>query len=186
MNDHADENTDLTPRLFVALWPEPSLHEQLVSLSRVLRGASATARWVPGERLHLTVQYLGRLPVSAFDDLVQALGSVDFEGFTLLLDRLGVFERARVLWLGPGRPPPPLARLHERLASALEGFGTSPLHGRYRPHVTLARKWRGAPPATGREIEALLPVVWTPLDFVLVESLDGPDGVSYRVIRRFC
>ncbi len=185
MNDQTDEKTDLTPRLFVALWPEPELREQLVLLSRALRGASSNARWVPGERLHLTLQYLGRMPVSLFDDLVQALGSVDFEGFTLSLDRLGVFERARVLWLGPGRTPPPLARLHERLLSALDGFGASPLHARYRPHVTLARKWRGEPPVIGRELEALLPVVWTPQGFALVESLDSPEGVSYRLIRRF-
>ncbi len=173
----------LTPRLFFALWPDDALRHRLHALVRTLKSRHP-ARWVPPERLHLTLHYLGRLPVADLEHWIGAAEAVPVMPFELRLDRLGVFSRPRVLWLGADRAPPPLQALHDALTAGLEPLGYRPHHEQYRPHVTLARKWRGAPPPQ-QEVEAWLPVDWSVTEFVLVESRDTPSGVDYRVIRRF-
>jgi 2'-5' RNA ligase len=106
------------------------------------------------------------------------------EGFRLELDRLGCFERARVLWLGPSRQPQALAMLQANLGERLAEVGYRAGFDRYRPHVTLARKLRSLPGGLTLP-DGALPVAWPVDAFVLIESVDTPAGVDYRVLERY-
>ena len=182
MNEHHVLNPeDPGPRLFFALWPGDDIRDRLAEEQHRLELAFRHARWIPRERLHLTLHFLGRLPPGKARRLRVLARDIEGAGFELALDWLGCFERARVLWLGPSRLPAALLRLHAQLGERLAETGYRMQFDRYRPHVTLARKVRTIPPG----IAAPEPIRWPVRDFVLVESVDRPGGVAYRVVERY-
>ena len=179
-----NEETALSPRLFFALWPNPALRGELAAFQRSLRQSTGKGRWLPPQRLHLTLYYLGRLPLPVAEAVRRGARGIEAPAFSLQLDRLGCFERARVLWLGPSRVPQALTELHRALRALPETGSHETQPTRFRPHVTLARKLGTLPElpeAAGRQ----LPLAWQATDFALIESVDTPDGVEYRVVERY-
>lgn len=98
------------------------------------------AKWLPPEKLHVTVIFLGNLTperVDAVKPIVDAL-ALRHRPFSLQLRGAGTFVTTRapsVLWLGVEGDLAPLHALHLDAAQAL-----GPHDARvYRPHLTLAR-----------------------------------------------
>ncbi len=168
-------------RLFFALWPDDDVRDRLVAEQRRLQAVFPRARWIPRQRLHQTLHFLGRLSPRQRRQARDDAEAIEGACFELALDRLGCFERARVLWIGPSRMPTALLDLHARLGERLAGIGYRMQFEAYRPHVTLARKLRSIPPG----VAAAEPIRWSVRDFALVESVDRPGGVAYRVIERY-
>jgi 2'-5' RNA ligase len=81
--------------------------------------------------------------------------------------------------LQPQRVPHAMAQLHRRLAGAL-GELELPVESRpFRPHVTIARRARGAVPPAQHDA---LP--WRAREgYALVQSLPG--GAGYEIVERF-
>jgi 2'-5' RNA ligase len=100
-------------------------------------------------------------------------------GFELTLDRIGCFERARILWLAPSSVPAALTRLEQLLWEGLTDRGFEREARIFRPHMTLARK--------SRNVDADVdPVVWPVTELVLLESAPAPRGGShYRPLGRW-
>jgi 2'-5' RNA ligase len=137
------------------------------------RGASP----VHTDKLHMTLHFLGNQPSESLPALLDGL-AVPFSPFRL---QLGVAE----LWhngiavLSPSAAPPALMDLHASLSAALPGVGLQPETREYRPHVTMARRARGAEiPANGPSID------WAVDHYALVESKTG-DGSGYTVLREY-
>jgi 2'-5' RNA ligase len=168
--------TSSSTRLFLALWPDAAVREQLREwrdLWNWPRGASP----VHTDKLHMTLHFLGNQPSDSLPALLDGL-AVPFSPFRL---QLGVAE----LWhngiavLSPSAAPPELLDLHAALSAALPGVGLQPETREYRPHVTMARRARGADvPASGPSID------WAIDHYTLVESKTG-DGSGYTVLREY-
>jgi 2'-5' RNA ligase len=165
-----------TTRLFLALWPDPAVREQLRAWRDLWdwpRGASP----VHTDKLHLTLHFLGNQPGESLPGLLDGL-AVPVTPFRL---RLGVAE----LWhngiavLSPSSVPQELLDLHAALSGALPGVGLQPEERAYRPHVTMARRAgkAGIPPG-GPGID------WRIDHYALVESKTG-DGSGYTVLREY-
>jgi 2'-5' RNA ligase len=171
----------LPERLFFALWPG---EDQRGSLARVQRGlAVSKGRPVHPQDIHVTLVFLGQVPPERRGCVERAAGQAAAQApagpFELVLDRIGCFPRARVLWCGADLCPPPLAALVASLTKELETCGFSPERRPYRPHATLVRK---AAPLRSRPLEP--PVRWPVEGFVLVASRDrGPP--RYEVLSRW-
>jgi 2'-5' RNA ligase len=165
-------------RLFFALWPDDDTRRAIVRASRTAV-RRAGGRPVRPENLHMTLAFLGAVPEPAVPAVTGAARTVGFPGATLTLDRLGHFERARALWLGPSAPVAPLDAFVERLWRALSWLGFERDHPGFRPHVTLCRKTARAPALEIR------PVVWTVRDWVLVQSDTLPEGPRYTPVARW-
>ena len=105
------------------------------------------------------------------------------EPFDLTLDGLGRFGH-RVLHASIGGELSTLRRLAERTDAASRRVGVDVPHGRYRPHVTLARARQRV---DLREVVAMQPSLevpsWTVLEIVLVHSVLGPDPRHETVAR---
>jgi len=165
-----------TTRLFLALWPEPAVRDQL----RTWRDAWAWphgATPVAAGKLHLTLHFLGSVP----SERVPAL----LDGFTLPFTPFTVDLGRAVLWphgiavLEPLEAPPDLLALHARLGEALTTLGLQPEARPYRPHVTMARRAGAAlPPQAGPSI------TWDVRGYALVESRPGAGG-GYTVLRAY-
>jgi 2'-5' RNA ligase len=164
-------------RLFFALWPSEALREALAPLHKLKRECGGRA--VATAKLHITLNFLGSIDGDTRDCLEQAAAEIAVPPFELILDQFGYWRRPRVVWFGCGETPDPLRQLVSELNRAIEGCGLQPERRPYHAHLTLLRKARQAP------IEAAPKLRWPLTEFVLVESITNPEGVEYRVLRRW-
>ena len=154
-----------TRKLFFALWPDEAQRAALATLQAPVAG-----RLTPPGKLHLTLAFLGHVPAAAVPALLGIRDLLAVPPLCLVIDCYGYFARPRIAWAGMTQVPDALVALHEELARKLEESGFSAAtHGAFKPHVTLAREARQAPPEA-----PAAPVVWTVDCAALVESL--PDG----------
>ncbi len=124
-------------RLFVALGLPPETRERLSRLACGLPGV----RWVPPENYHLTLRFLGEMPGHRAEELDMALSALRGRAFALLLNGVGVHEKAGrpvSLWAGVERNPQ-LEHLQNKIETAVQRVGFEPERRRFLPHVTLAR-----------------------------------------------
>jgi len=165
-------------RLFFALWPTAEEAEALTA--RAQCWVPEGARAVPVANLHLTVAFLGEQSEAVVPELIAlgeraALSSVD-----VALEHIGVFGRARVLWIAPRVPTAPLTNLRARLGGVLSEVGFSVDGRRFRPHVTLARKVPSSA-LEGLDLRVGEPrIAWTQSSFCLVCSRTLPTGAQYK------
>ncbi|MES2126480.1 MAG: RNA 2',3'-cyclic phosphodiesterase [Pseudomonadota bacterium] len=162
-----------TTRLFLALWPEQRVREQL-------RQARDTWTWpgkaspVLAERLHLTLHFLGDLPSARLPALAAGL-AVPFQPFELTLGTPVLWAHG-VAVLEPDAIEEALLDLQAALGRALAGLGVAADPRPYRPHVALARRAASAcvpPPGA--------PISWPVRGYALVQSKQG----NYTVVRQY-
>jgi RNA 2',3'-cyclic 3'-phosphodiesterase len=166
-------------RLFLALWPQPTVRSQLVDLQGQLVELPKVRPTLP-ENLHITLKFLGMVPQSEHDALREACRRVECEAVELVLDRVGRFPRGGIIWAGMNRVPGPLLELVASLDQALLSAGVgAPRREPWHAHCTLARK---APRTVSLDFE---PVVWPVDGFVLVASELAPEGPRYRIREMF-
>jgi len=123
------------------------------------------------------LHFLGNVSADYVDHLRAAM-RLRYQPFQLEFGRPEIWGGG-IAALCPDDTPEPLVELHALIGEVLLTAGM-PLDRRpYRPHVTLARRARGAlPPAQGLRLR------WQADDgFVLMESLSG--GRGYKVLDRF-
>lgn len=170
-----------THRLFFALWPGEDVRHAIAARAGDFDAACAPGgRAVVPQRYHLTLQFLGSfagLPEATVEGAIAAGERVHAPEFTLLLDRIGSFERNRVWWLGCD-PSPGLLHLRGELGRALAAAGLRTDATPFVPHVTLGRGQ--LPRLRPRAID---PLSWPLRDFVLVDSATG--APAYRIVRRW-
>lgn len=152
-------------------------------------GASLTGRAglriISVDAVHITLCFLGSLPVSAIEQIAGACRSIAGHECAGLVV-------AGALWLPPRRPnvlavsledsSGSLADLQAILAARLHGDGFyDPEHRRYLPHVTVARVKRGARVDHGEL--APTPRLRFDVDVVtLMRSHLGPAGPRYEAL----
>jgi 2'-5' RNA ligase len=166
-------------RLFFALWPDAATRRALQRETRMVV-RQCDGRPVPPSNFHVTLAFLGQVPVTRWDDLLALAGEVRVPRLDLTFDRYGFWPEPRVFWMSPGRCPPHLTQMVTRLWEKLETLGIRRERKAYCPHLTLCRKVRSA-----SELPPPRPVRWRIRDFVLVESVTGPGGPHYRVVAKF-
>lgn len=113
----------------------------------------------------------------AFDNNMSAV-----EPFSLKLERIGVFRKPRILWIGLRTPEPTLLQLVDYINDIAETVlpGRIARHGSFTPHVSLFRGINAIPDDAPDEV-----VAWRVSDFTLVESIPNICGVEYRVLRHW-
>ena len=143
-------------RTFIAIAPDAALRQACADVAAAIRGLPM--RWVRPESVHLTLKFLGDVPVDAIPTIHQTLQQVA-EGstaFSVAVRGLGCFPNAarpRVLWMGLDDPRRELVQLQSNIESTLAGLDVSADKRLFRPHLTLARtreSW------VGEELDVLL------------------------------
>lgn len=166
-----------TQRLFFALWPGTSVRSGLQQCVSLLN--NEPGRPLEPENLHLTLAFPGSVNSEIQSCLEQAAESIQVAPFNIQLNHFGYWKHPRVVWYGPDTIPEELFCLAAELEGAMRDCGLTSEPRPYRPHVTLLRKAQGEPEVVAPEM------VWRVEDFVLVVSESSPQGVRYRVIRRW-
>lgn len=164
-------------RLFFALWPDGPLRDAITPLLKLHRDCGGRAH--PPANLHLTLNFLGGVEANTRDCLEQAADEIAVSPFTLTLDHYGYWSKPRVMWLGCSETPASLTSLVSALSAVVKQCGIEQKNHPYQPHMTLLRKARQAPSVSPPVIH------WAVDNFVLAESVSTPQGVEYRVLRRW-
>jgi 2'-5' RNA ligase len=138
-------------RSFLAVDPPPPAVTDLDAALAPLRGAPGAPRWTPPAHWHVTLLFLGDVPVDAVAPLAAAVAPAVAAAPRLSLrlsgaGRFGSRRRPAVCWAGVTGDVPELTALADRLAAAARAVGL-PIEDRpFRAHLTLGR-WRPGAPA---------------------------------------
>jgi RNA 2',3'-cyclic 3'-phosphodiesterase len=155
------------------LWPDDAVRAALARWRDAWQW-NAKAAPVPDERLHLTLHFLGAVPVDRLPALAQA-ADLPFAPFSVDFG-LPQLWHAGIAVLEPLAAPDALFELQARLGKALEVQGMPPEQRAYRPHVTMARRaGHAAMPADGERFR------WHVDNYALVQSCGG----VYTVLRHY-
>ncbi|MCZ7572335.1 MAG: RNA 2',3'-cyclic phosphodiesterase [Ardenticatenaceae bacterium] len=182
-----------TVRAFVAVELPDEVKEYLWQLQEKLQSYAATrvARWADPWEAHLTLKFLGEVPIPRLPAIVASLDEVAErrEPFTMRLADLGAFPnvyRPSVLWVGVEEGRQQLVALADSVEATLKPLGFKPERREFQPHITLARLRRDATPRQRRELGELVgptPVPDFPATTVshvsLIRSLLLPQGSRY-------
>jgi 2'-5' RNA ligase len=165
-------------RLFFALWPDACMRAQIADAAAVLRFAG-TARPVPQENFHLTLAFVGEVPISQLA-VLQQIGDSErtAAGCLIKLDAYEYWAEPQVVVAAARETPATLIELWTRLHRALTHMlvplrPAAPL----RAHVTLARKVAQAP-----VLQAMSPIHWRARSFSLVRSDTSGARSVYTVV----
>ncbi|MZD10044.1 RNA 2',3'-cyclic phosphodiesterase [Streptomyces sp. SID5785] len=171
-------------RAFIALAPTDAAKDELAHALRPAYAAFPDLRWNRIEDWHITLAFLGELPVSTVHGLRRPLAALAAVRPSLELGlRGGGHFDERVLWSGVDGD---LAGLHT-LADAVRGQVTAagitvpwrPL----RPHLTLARARRydtASVPKAAAGLDDFTGTPWRTARLHLVGSTTGPDAGPRR------
>ncbi|MEU8540689.1 RNA 2',3'-cyclic phosphodiesterase [Streptomyces sp. NPDC048717] len=133
-----------TVRVFIALAPPDEAKDELARELRPAYEAYPAMRWNRIEDWHITLAFLGELPVAAVPLLRPPLQEIAAtrRPLELALRGGGHFDE-RVLWTGVDGDLAGLHLLADDVRATVRGCGI-PFEGRpLRPHLTLARARRG-------------------------------------------
>ncbi|WP_432024605.1 RNA 2',3'-cyclic phosphodiesterase [Streptomyces parvus] len=135
---------DLTTRVFLALAPPDDAKEELAQVLRPAYAAYPRMRWNRIEDWHITLAFLGELPVAAVPPLMPPLAGLAARRrpLRLALHGGGHFDE-RVLWTGVTGDLEGLHRLAVDVRTLVRECGVSFPDRPLRPHLTLARSRRG-------------------------------------------
>jgi 2'-5' RNA ligase len=174
------------PRLFVGIDLPDALDERLELMSGGIPGA----RWEGGDKLHLTLRFLGTVDGGVMRAAVDALSEIEHERFPMELAGVGVFPprgKPRIVWVGVGDSSA-LRVLKGKVDRALSDLDVDPERRKFSAHVTLARL-RNAPVQRVADFLAHNALFRAePFDvqaFRLYSSVLSPAGSKYRVEAAF-
>ena len=135
-----------TWRVFCAIELPATVREKLSDHITHLRAAApdSTATWVRPENIHLTLKFVGEVPVSRVRDLTQAAANVvaGLSPFEILIGDTGSFPKhgtPRVLWIGVDDHSGKLAQLHAKIEDECQRLGFAKEGRAFNPHLTIAR-----------------------------------------------
>lgn len=151
-----------------------------------------SASWSRENNLHLTLKFLGDIPITRIDD-VSAVASAAVHRcppFDVILSGCGVFPprgKPNVLWIGIEDPTEGLNELQRRLEDQCAARGFARESRLYHPHLTIARIRK--PQGARRLAEAHLASQFAPKTFgatelIVFRSELRPEGSKHTPISR--
>lgn len=162
---------------FFALWPDRQTRLELreVAVAEPLKNT----RIQHIEDLHLTLVFMGRLDTTTLDCVIGVGDCIQSQKFELKLEHSGYWPRPKIYWCAPYETDPLLAGLVGQLQTGLMACSIQPENRRYKPHVTLLRKY------TGKHAQRLdQPIEWTVSGFVLATSGPSQPGAPrYKIVK---
>ncbi|MGW3915983.1 RNA 2',3'-cyclic phosphodiesterase [Streptomyces sp. NPDC005070] len=151
-----DQTPPATVRLFIALAPPDHAKEELARELRPAYGTHPHMRWNRIEDWHITLAFLGELPVGTVALLRPPLAGLAAARRppSLALRGSGDFDD-RVLWSGIDGDLDELHALATDVRTTVRDCGIVFEERPFRPHLTLARARRGDRSSTGEIAQGL-------------------------------
>ena len=182
-------------RAFVALDFPPAVKAAVSELLARLTRTAGHISWITPRGVHLTLKFLGNIPVSRLEGIKRALRAAveNIAPFNLQLGGLGLFPdqgQPRVIWWGLASDSSRLGRLAGNLERELAKCGFVREKRPFTPHLTLGRIRRLKQPA--RQLRQYLEQTELPAcpaieikEVVLMQSTLSNSGAVYDRLASF-
>jgi len=180
-------------RTFIAIELSAGIKGELTRVQGMLREKIATPhlRWVDPANVHLTLKFLGNVPLDRIQEITAALkeACAEVSPFIMEVSGLGCFpstSNPRVIWVEVQEETGRLKRLQERVEGRLATLGFKPERRSFRPHLTLGRVRKQAHVGARRIIGGIVSA--TPVgdlgqmevrEISLMKSVLLPSGAQY-------
>jgi 2'-5' RNA ligase len=132
-----------TVRTFIAIEIPGEIQDQINALQSQLKTLSSGISWVKSRNIHLTLKFLGDVPVQQIgavtDGVTRACEPV--QPLTIRIQGTGFFpgpKHPKVIWVGC-QYTEALTRLHSGIDQNLAELGFEKETRRFSPHLTIAR-----------------------------------------------
>lgn len=144
VSTHQIESVDDPWRVFIAVPVPDAVRQHVATIIASLQQQEWPVRWSDPSLAHITLHFLGEIPVEDVELARMTLGEIaaEHEAFDLRTADLGAFpsiRKPRVLWLGLWGPTHRLESLYNELGDALDAFDFDIEDADFHPHITLGR-----------------------------------------------
>ncbi len=171
-------------RVFIAInFPTP-VRRVLVKHQQTIRDAAQSGNFTHEENLHLTLVFLGEVPVGDLVRINVIVEAVACRGFSLAFDEIGRFDRKGkdIWWVGIRRNKS-LLDLQAALDEAFRRAGYRLDSRPFTAHITLAREVRMSDPGDRRRLCTAIAPIETGVTRVSVMESTRVDGrLTYREV----
>jgi len=185
----------LKHRLFTAFRPPLQNIGEIITFQKKLISLNFPITWEPPEKIHLTLNYLGRLTDEQAFTAKKMLGetirgTTPFELRPLFLETLYKRHEQSIIYLSVGGDTEALEEFQETLSGKFRRIDI-PQPEKYSAHITLGRMQRTDPVTTKAfldkldDIEAPVFLPFTPEEVICYKSLVSKTGSTYQVYTRF-
>ena len=181
-------------RTFIAIEIPADLRAIVIDYIKVLRDKvpGASASWSREDNLHLTLKFLGEVPVTRIEDLSAAASAAARASgpFELILAGSGIFPtrgKPSVLWIGIEDPKRGLHTVQQKLEEECAARGFTRDSRAFHPHLTIARirKPHGAKDLVAAHLALDFPAqTFTAKGLVVFRSELLPQGSRHTAISR--
>ena len=166
-------------RLFIAISLEGAIKDSLIHLQKHWQRLGMRGHFVPPEKLHLTLAFIGEYGNP--DDVTDAVSTVSFQPFTIQLNGAGNFHDA--YWAGI-TPNESLLGCVRKIRHALAERDIPYDRKKFAPHITLVRKGE-LPSNMDKLLENLPTSTMDVSEISLMRSDRGKNGMIYTPISSF-
>lgn len=166
-------NTELTPgRYFFALSPDLNSRMQIQHIMKRLP-EEQVLKLQTTANLHQTLLFLGQLEQQQIDALIKLTDSLRCPEIHMQFDHLSYWDTPKIFCLTSRAPSTELFDLVNKLQQIASDADIAVDIKPYQPHITLARKAKGAAPV------AIAPVRFKAQELVLMKSVSTEHGPQY-------
>lgn len=139
-----------TARTFVAIEIDEAVRRRAAELVARLAAGTSDVRWVEPHNMHLTLKFLGEVPLERVPRICEVVqeGCDEVRPFALQVVGAGAFPhpgRPRTLWLGVGEGEPSAAMLEKAIDRRLRKLGFRGEKRKFKAHLTIGRVRRSGP-----------------------------------------
>lgn len=137
--NNMDDNSKV--RLFIAINFDEATKNAIYNTMKRLQSYTEQGSYTYKENLHLTLVFIGELPVSKIDTIKACMDQIKSEPFTITIGGIGRFKRrgGDIYWIGVKKNPS-LLSLYKQLCERLISSGFDIEDREYKPHLTIARR----------------------------------------------
>ncbi len=128
-------------RLFIALYPDKASLKNIAHMRDAYQ-ANAEGKFVEDKQLHLTLNFLGDIESGQLESLKNIVNALPATPFTLAM-KPSVFKvrKGQILALEAFHDSN-LIKLRKDLVDTIAGIGIQPDRRTFKPHITLARRYK--------------------------------------------
>ena len=116
--------------------------QRFAEVQRLLLETGADLKLVDPSNIHITLRFLGDIPLDVVDPILESMEKVSFSAFDSSVHGLGVFpsiHRITVIWAGIEKGAQELKDVFEQLETNLRRLNFKADRKGFSPHLTLAR-----------------------------------------------
>jgi len=137
-------------RTFIGISLSPSVLAGIEKMMHSLQDRLEGVHWVEPRNLHVTLKFLGDVPLNDLPPLIHAVTQSvrHTDSFDITFQGFGVFpnrESPKTIWIGCQAGSEELGQLAEQINAGLLPFGFPKEARRFSPHLTIGRIKKAAP-----------------------------------------